>query len=155
MRTVEVCCLGLLYRGRESVPFFLLGYSLSLFSVDLGLCRFQKTANETIEVIRDQWGIPHVFADTSEGAFFGLGYATAEVRMFHVEYSRSIVRGRISEIIGQKGLENDKPRILGWYRVAEQVAQNLDRSSQCRYWGKRLWQDILVSINYHSRTAKL
>jgi acyl-homoserine lactone acylase PvdQ len=39
-----------------------------------------------VEMIRDDYGIPHIFAETSEDAFFGLGYATAEDHIFQMEY---------------------------------------------------------------------
>ena len=42
------------------------------------------------EVLRDPWGIPHVFADTDAGAFRGLGYATAEDRAFQMS-DRSVL----------------------------------------------------------------
>jgi penicillin G amidase len=35
-----------------------------------------------VEVLRDPWGIPHVFPETDAGVFYGLGYATAEDRAF-------------------------------------------------------------------------
>jgi penicillin amidase len=80
-----------------------------------------------VEIIRDDYGVPHIFAETYEDAFFGLGYATSEDRMFQMEYSRRIVQGRISEIIGESGLENDKLwRTIGWYRNAQEVAENMD-----------------------------
>jgi len=84
-------------------------------------------SGETVEIFRDNWSIPHVFANTSAGAFFGLGYATAEDRMFQMEYSRRIIQGRISEIVGEEGIESDKVwRTLGWYEVAKKMEMSLD-----------------------------
>lgn len=101
---------------------------------------------DSVEILRDSWGIPHVFAETSEGVFFGLGYATAQDRMFQMEYSRRMVQGRISEIIGQGGVESDKLwRILGWYRIAKQVAQNLD------YDTKKLLNAYATGVNKYMR----
>ena len=85
------------------------------------------SGSETIEIVRDYWGIPHIFASSSEGVFYGLGYATAQDRMFQMEYSRRIVKGIISELVGEKGLQSDKLwRTIGWYRNAQQTANNLD-----------------------------
>ena len=87
--------------------------------------------SETVEIIRDIWGTPHIFANSSEGAFFGLGYATAQDRMFQMEYSRRIVKGTISEIVGEKGIQSDKQwRTLDWYRNAQETAENIDESAQ-------------------------
>ena len=92
-----------------------------------------------VEILRDTWGIPHVFSDTDEGAFYGLGYATAEDRAFQMVYSLRIIQGRLAETIGnvpamnrKKGAALDldkKMRIIGFYRAAKETAKNLDHES--------------------------
>jgi penicillin amidase len=102
---------------------------LCLFPVTFftGIAASASYDGKQVEIIRDDYGIPHIFTETSEDAFFGLGHATAEDRMFQMEYSRRIVQGQISEIIGESGLENDKLwRTIGWYRNAQEVAENMD-----------------------------
>ena len=54
---------------------FLLITSVQLTILGGGL---SSAGEEMIELIRDHWGTPHVFATTDAGAFYGLGYATAE-----------------------------------------------------------------------------
>jgi len=104
--------------------------------------------SDNVEIIRDAWGIPHVFANTSEGAFFGLGYASAQDRMFQMEYSRRVVQGRISEIIGEEGVESDKLwRTLGWYELAEEVGRNMDFRVQ------RLLQAYADGVNLYLQGA--
>jgi acyl-homoserine lactone acylase PvdQ len=39
-------------------------------------------ADGKIELLRDTWGIPHMFSDTDAGAMYGLGYVTAQERGF-------------------------------------------------------------------------
>ena len=39
-----------------------------------------------VELLRDAWGVPHVFADTDQGAMYGLGYACAEDRGYQMNY---------------------------------------------------------------------
>src|SRR5262245_56421741 len=41
-----------------------------------------------VEIRRDRWGVPHVFADTDLDLFFGFGYATAQDRLFQLDYWR-------------------------------------------------------------------
>ena len=102
------------------------------------------SASETVEVVRDSWGVPHVYASSSEGAFYGLGYASAQDRMFQMEYSRRIVQGRISEIIGDRGLRSDKLwRTIGWYRNAQQAAENMDPQT------KQLLQAYSAGVNHY------
>ncbi|MCW5553440.1 MAG: penicillin acylase family protein [Verrucomicrobiae bacterium] len=92
-----------------------------------------------IELIRDTWGIPHVFSATDAGAMYGLGYATAEERGFQMTYSLRIIQGRLAEIVGerQRGNRNEtavdhdrKMRTFGWARAAGRTAANLDRRTR-------------------------
>jgi penicillin amidase len=104
--------------------------------------------SDVVEIIRDSWGIPHIFTNTSEGAFFGLGYASAEDRMFQMEYSRRVVQGRTSEMVGEKGVASDTLwRTLGWYNVAKEVARNLDPKTQ------RLLQAYANGVNCYLQEA--
>lgn len=89
----------------------------------------------SVEIIRDTWGIPHVFADTDEGAMYGLGYATAEDRAFQMHLSLRIIQGRLSEVIGEvsKTMGRDtsitgdvRMRTMGFYRAARAAAGRLD-----------------------------
>ncbi len=92
-----------------------------------------------IELIRDQWGIPHVFAETDAGAMYGLGYATAADRAFQMVHSLRIIQGRLAETVGdvkhvrrrETALHNDrKMRTFGFYRAAKKVAENLDADTR-------------------------
>ncbi|GAI92826.1 unnamed protein product, partial [marine sediment metagenome] len=98
-----------------------------------------------IELLRDKWGVPHVFADTDAGAMYGLGYAAAEDRAFGMYYNLRIIQGRLAELIGDQkvganrrlpqgknsAVRNDvKMRTIGYYRAAQKVAQNLDSESR-------------------------
>src|SRR5262245_33498331 len=88
-----------------------------------------------VELLRDQWGVPHVFSDTDRGAMYGLGYATAQERGFQMTYGLRIIQGRLAEVIGDRqkagrreaALDSDrKMRTLGWARAEERIASNLD-----------------------------
>jgi penicillin G amidase len=88
-----------------------------------------------VEVVRDNLGVPHIFAKTDPGAMYGLGYAHAEDRAFQMYYSLRIMQGRVSELLGNitklngrdTALEHDrKIRTIGYYRAALEVASNLD-----------------------------
>ena len=47
-----------------------------------------------VEVVRDEWDIPHIFAETDAGALYGLGYATAQDRGFQMHYQLRTIQGR-------------------------------------------------------------
>ena len=49
------------------------------------------------EIIRDDYGVPHVYSDTKEGLAFGMGYAIAEDRLWQLDLLRRQTTGRLSE----------------------------------------------------------
>ena len=71
------------------------------------------------EILRDQWGVPHIYAVNSHDLFFAQGYAHAQDRFYQMEFWRRIGQGRLSEMLGETALENDRfIRTLGWWRAA-------------------------------------
>lgn len=88
-----------------------------------------------MELLRDTWGIPHVFSETDAGAMYGLGYACADERGFQMTYNLRIIQGRLAEVVGERQRGNRKEtsidhdrwmRTIGWSRAAVRVAANLD-----------------------------
>jgi penicillin amidase len=80
----------------------------------------------TVEVVRDRFGVPHIYADTPADLFMAQGYVHAQDRFFQMEFSRRIGQGRIAELFGAGALNQDKfIRTLGWARVAEEEARTL------------------------------
>jgi len=71
------------------------------------------------EIIRDAYGIPHVFSKSLEQAFFHAGYAVAQDRLFQMELSRRLAQGRLSEILGRKSLNSDKDALRFGYTESE------------------------------------
>ena len=60
------------------------------------------------EIVRDRWGIPHIFADRDEDAYFALGFATAQDRLFQMDLTRHVAQARLSEIFGERTLKADR-----------------------------------------------
>jgi penicillin amidase len=61
-----------------------------------------------VRIRRDRWGVPHVTADRDADLFFGFGYATAQDRLFQIDYLRRQARGRLAEVLGPDGLASDR-----------------------------------------------
>ncbi len=61
-----------------------------------------------VEIVRDVHAIPHVFAGEASDAYFALGYAHAQDRLWQMELSRRAGAGTLAEILGERGLETDK-----------------------------------------------
>ena len=89
--------------------FFLLLFPIQIFAqkfTQTEINRFQQQA-KNVEIIRDTWGIPHIYGKTDADAVFGLLYAQCEDDFKRVELNYIEKLGRLSEINGQKDLYND------------------------------------------------
>jgi len=74
-----------------------------------------------VEVLRDSFGVPQIYADNPEDLFLAQGYVQAQDRFFEMDFRRHLAAGRLSELFGKSQLESDTYiRTLGWRRVAEQ-----------------------------------
>ena len=56
----------------------------------------------SIEIIRDRYAVPHIFAEDKRDLFFGLGFTHAQDRLWQMMLSRRLAYGELSEIFGQK-----------------------------------------------------
>jgi len=61
-----------------------------------------------VEIIKDSWGVPHIFAQNEKDLFFACGYVHAQERMWQMEITRRAGKGELSEIFGRKTLERDR-----------------------------------------------
>ncbi len=61
-----------------------------------------------VEVIIDENGVPHIYGRTDEDAFYGAAYQMAVDRMFHMETTRRRAQGRLAEVLGEDGFEDDE-----------------------------------------------
>jgi penicillin amidase len=79
-----------------------------------------------VEVLFDDFGVPHIQASTEEDAYFALGYVHAQDRLFQMEMLRRAASGRLAEILGPDLLEVDVLfRTLGIGAFAQRHAQQL------------------------------
>lgn len=62
---------------------------------------------EPVEIIRDEWGINHIYAKNQRDLFFAQGYAAAKDRLFQFEIWRRQATGTVAEILGEKELKRD------------------------------------------------
>ncbi len=107
---------------------------LSTFSLVTVRKSFPDTTGEvrlnglhgTVEIKRDGHGIPQIYADDPADLFFAQGYVQAQDRFYEMDFRRHVTAGRLSELVGENGLETDElVRTLGWRRVAEQEFEEL------------------------------
>jgi penicillin amidase len=71
---------------------------------------------EPVEVIRDEWGIPHIYARNDDDLFFAQGYVMAQDRLWQMEMWRRWRSGRLAEIFGPEALDYDRRTRLLMFR---------------------------------------
>ena len=64
--------------------------------------------NDKVEIIRDSYGMPHIYARMDEDAYFALGYCMAQDRLFQMDMVRRAAKGKLSEIFGRDFVPADR-----------------------------------------------
>jgi penicillin amidase len=67
-----------------------------------------KGLNNPVDVFRDEFGVPHVYAQSEEDLYRVVGYLMAQDRLWQMDLVRRISTGRLSEILGPMAIETDK-----------------------------------------------
>lgn len=71
---------------------------------------------QSVEIIRDRWGINHIYAQNEGDLFFAQGYAAAKDRLFQFEIWRRQATGTVAEILGKRELRRDHGARLHQFR---------------------------------------
>jgi len=87
--------LGIYYFGTRSIPDYNTTYSID------GI-------NGPVEIVRDTSNVPHIFGDTDNDVYFGLGFAHAQDRLWQMTMMRRAVQGRLSELFGSATVKTDE-----------------------------------------------
>lgn len=81
---------------------------------------------QPVKVVRDEKGMPYIYADNLSDAFQTMGFITAQDRLFQMELTRMVAAGRISELVGERALPLDRRmRTIGIHRLADRHARLL------------------------------
>ncbi|MFQ5651834.1 MAG: penicillin acylase family protein [bacterium] len=109
-----------------------LSYRLLTRSLPQTKGRMQLTClTRPVQVYRDAWGVPHIFAENEADLFRAAGFVTAQDRLWQMDFTRRVASGRLSEILGEAAIEDDKfLRLWGFRRIAGEIAQNLSPESR-------------------------
>ena len=86
--------------------------SASKIQGTLKLAGLQKPVN----VLRDKWGVAHIYAQNQHDLFFAQGFVAAQDRLFQMELWKRSGQGRLAEVIGPSGLYRDINARLLRYR---------------------------------------
>jgi penicillin amidase len=69
-----------------------------------------------VEVLRDRWGVPHIYAQNQDDLFFAQGFVAAQDRLFQIDMWRRLTVGETAEVLGKEAIEADRFARLLKYR---------------------------------------
>ena len=102
---------------------------------------------ENITIIRDDFGVPHIYGKTDADAVFGLLYAQCEDDFNRVEQNYIWATGRLAEVEGEEALYSDLRAKL--FMTEEEARANYENSPE---WLKELCDAFADGINYYLHT---
>jgi penicillin amidase len=112
--------------------------------------------NGEVTVIRDEWGIPHIYASYEEDLFFAQGYCHAQDRLFQMDMTRRQVRGMLSEILGEDLLATDEFMLAigmeDWAIKTDDLFRKMYSNGTFEYFGS--FERYVDGINYYIGTHK-
>ncbi|CAN5377078.1 penicillin acylase family protein [soil metagenome] len=86
--------------------------------------------SQSVNVLYDSIGIPHIFAGNDEDLYLAQGYITAVDRLWQMEFQTHAAAGRVSEIIGKVALDYDRrQRRLGMAYAAQRALELMESST--------------------------
>jgi penicillin G amidase len=71
---------------------------------------------EPVEILRDRWGVPHIYAKNTDDLFFAQGWIAAKDRLFQIDLWRRAGSGKLSEVMGAPEIARDRIARLVRYR---------------------------------------
>ena len=119
-------------------------------------CKSEKPLSETerwqaqtenITIIRDDFGVPHIYGKTDADAVFGLLYAQCEDDFNRVEQNYIWATGRLAEVEGEEALYSDLRAKL--FMTEEEAIANYEKSPD---WLKKLCIAFADGVNYYLHT---
>jgi penicillin G amidase len=85
---------------------------------------------DEVRIYRDEFGVPHIFAETNRGLFKGYGYAIAQDRLWQLELFRHAAQGRLAELLGATTVPTDLQNV----QIGQSTALTADRDIRTRHY---------------------
>jgi penicillin amidase len=102
---------------------------------------------EPVEILRDRWGVPHIYARNTPDLFFAQGYIAARDRLWQIDWWRRVGAGKLAEVLGPSAVERD--------RLARAVRFRGDWEAEWRMYhpeGKAIAKAFTDGINAYIRS---
>jgi penicillin amidase len=104
---------------------------------------------DTVHVIRDRWGVPHIYAKNTGDLFFAQGYVQAQDRLWQMDMYRRTYAGELAEILGAEYVAHDRLarllRFRGPWDEREWTSYHPD--------GRRIFQAFADGVNAYIAAA--
>ncbi len=79
-----------------------------------------------VDIYRDEYGIPHIYAQNADDLMFAVGYVCAQDRLWQMDLVRRAATGRLAEVFGESQIAADVlARTIGFEHIAEQQLEKL------------------------------
>ncbi len=82
----------------------------------------------SVEIVRDQWGVPHIYAETIPDLFFAQGFVHAQDRLWQMELNRRTAQGQLSEVFGELALDTDELEEVNYMMWPTKLGDELDET---------------------------
>lgn len=106
--------------------------------------------SKPVSVVRDDYGIPHIYASNERDVMFAQGYVHAQDRLWQMELARRSVSGTLAEVFGEALLPQDRfNRTIGFRRMADELIPKLDERT------KEALQAYADGVNAFKETGSL
>ncbi len=96
-----------------------------------------KALRNPVKIVRDKYGVPHIYGENEEDIFFALGFVHAQERLWQLDLLRRMAEGRLAELFGNIKIQNDPEigdtlvhsdkfkRVLGFYHISKKIKENI------------------------------
>jgi penicillin amidase len=85
---------------------------LTVFLIALMPCAAEDVRlsglEKPVEVLRDRWGVPHIYAQSTDDLFFAQGYMASRDRLFQLDLWRRMGTGKLAEVLGPQAVPRDR-----------------------------------------------
>src|SRR5215472_16248126 len=75
-----------------------------------------KGLQKPVKVLRDEWGVAHIYAETQNDLFFAQGFVAAQDRLWQMDLWRRVGEGELAEVLGPRAIDRDRFARLVRYR---------------------------------------
>ena len=109
--------------------------------------RVEHPLAKSTTVLRDKFGVPHIFGRTRDSTMFAEGYTSAEDRLLTMDVLRRVGRGTLAELVGTQGLSIDRSTIADSPYTEADLQAQIDRLDRSGPEGRRVIDDFQAYVD--------